>query len=38
MRGDNTRQYKRALQGDALDVKFEPLGWEDTLASTGRRM
>ncbi len=23
--------------GDALDIKFEPLGWEDTLASTGRR-
>ena len=23
--------------GDALDIQFEPLGWEDTLASTGRR-
>ena len=23
--------------GDALDITFEPLGWEDTLASTGRR-
>ena len=23
--------------GDALDIEFEPLGWEDTLASTGRR-
>ena len=23
--------------GDALDNKFKPLGWEDTLASTGRR-
>ena len=23
--------------GDALDLQFEPLGWEDTLASTGRR-
>jgi uncharacterized protein DUF4062 len=23
--------------GDALDIKFEPLGWEDTLAATGRR-
>ena len=23
--------------GDALDIKFEPLGWEDTLATTGRR-
>ncbi len=23
--------------GDALDIKYEPLGWEDTLASTGRR-
>ena len=20
-----------------LDITFEPLGWEDTLASTGRR-
>ncbi len=23
--------------GDALDIQFEPLGWEDTLAATGRR-
>jgi tetratricopeptide (TPR) repeat protein len=23
--------------GDGLDIRFEPLGWEDTLASTGRR-
>ena len=23
--------------GDALDITFEPLGWENTLASTGRR-
>ena len=23
--------------GDGADVEFEPLGWEDTLASTGRR-
>ena len=23
--------------GDALDIKFVPLGWEDNLASTGRR-
>src|SRR5439155_10777395 len=23
--------------GDALDIQFEALGWEDTLASTGRR-
>jgi hypothetical protein len=23
--------------GDALDIQFEPPGWEDTLASTGRR-
>jgi hypothetical protein len=23
--------------GDGAEVKFEPLGWEDTLASTGRR-
>ncbi len=24
--------------GDGADVEFEPLGWEDTLASTGRRI
>lgn len=24
--------------GDALGIKFEPFGWKDTLASTGRRL
>ena len=23
--------------GDGMNIKFESLGWEDTLASTGRR-
>ena len=37
------RSFKNAITrlnvgfGDGADVEFEPLGWEDTLASTGRR-
>ena len=31
------REELNAGFGDGLDIKFEPLGWEDTLASTGRR-
>jgi len=30
------RKRVNAGFGDALDIKFEPLGWENTLASTGR--
>ena len=37
------RQFRDAIHqlnvgfGDGADIEFEPLGWEDTLASTGRR-
>ncbi|MCX6179635.1 MAG: DUF4062 domain-containing protein [Chlorobiales bacterium] len=37
------RFFKNAIRqlnagfGDGANIEFEPLGWEDTLASTGRR-